>query len=317
MYVRKSILIGVLLILLLGCTEQSDSGTREVDAEAVFASDEESGDLEVRFFHLDPPDGTEKTGISSLIITPKGKTLLIDAGIPAVGPLVDEYLNDLDVETIDYAIASHPHQDHIGGYLTLLETKEIGQVLETDFPYDSDVYLQYQELISNNNIDVTYPEKGDVIEIEKDLTLEVLSPDQNTIENYLDIFDDFSAGVVNDLSLVLKLTYKDRSFLFPGDIYKGVESQLVDTFGDDLAADVLVAPHHGQHTSSSEKFIDAVNPEISVIPINLLYSKPTYDDYLEFSEVYVSQFHGNVLLVSDGKKIDIYTEMEHAEEVSN
>ncbi|NGP43995.1 MBL fold metallo-hydrolase [Bacillaceae bacterium SIJ1] len=313
----RFILIASLLLLLSACSHQADVGVREVDAEAVFATDDYEGQLQMRFFHLEPEE-TEKTGMSVLITTPEGQNILIDAGTPTVGPLLDDHLNNLNIDTIDVAIASHPHIDHIGGFHTLFETKNIGKLIETDLPYDSKTYVDYQQLIQEKSINVEFAEKGDIIELEEDMTLEFLNPTQDKIDRYVEVFDDFSAGIINDLSLVAKLTYKDKTFLFPGDIYDAVESELVEDYGEDLDVDVLVAPHHGQHTSSSEKFIESVQPEITMIPINLLYSRPTYEDYLEFgSEVYVSQYHGNVLLVSDGENIDIYSEFEHKSEDTN
>ncbi|SHG17209.1 ComEC/Rec2 family competence protein [Ornithinibacillus halophilus] len=308
----------IILLFVTACSNTEEEGIREVDAEAVFAMNDAGGELEVRFFYLDPLEGTEKTGLSTLIRTPEGQTILIDAGIPSVGPLIDDYLSRLDIDTIDYAVASHPHSDHIGGYTTLFETKKIGKLFETDLPYDSNLYIEYQDLIAEKEIDVEYVEKGNTFELEEDMTLEFLNPSQEKIDKYLDIFDDFSAGIINDLSLVAKLTYKDTTFLFPGDIYDAVESELVNEYGEKLDVDVLVAPHHGQHTSSSKKFIEAVNPEITVIPINLLYSRTTYEDYIDHgSEVFVSQFDGNVLLITDGNVIDVYSEFEKAEKVSN
>lgn len=153
-----------------------------------------------------------------------------------------------------------------------------------------------------------------MIEIEEDLTMEILHPANETIENYLELYDDFSAGIVNDLSMVVKLEYKDKCFLFTGDIYSTIERQLVDTYGEEMNADVMVAPHHGQHTSSSEKFLEATSPEVTVIPINLLYSHSVYESYRERgSDVYTSQFDGNVLIVSDGERLDVYSEKEREE----
>ncbi|MFA1819958.1 ComEC/Rec2 family competence protein [Virgibacillus oceani] len=312
MQIRLLFLSGFILLLLSACTVEAQEEVREVDPSAVFSAEEFTDELQVRFFHLEL-DETGKTGESILITTPGGQHILIDAGIPEVGPLVDNYLTALGVETIDIAMPSHPHSDHIGGYLTLFETKEIGKVISTGFPLeDSNIYQDYRQSIEENNIPVELVEKGDVIEVEENLTMEILHPTNETIENYLVLYDEFSAGIVNDLSMVVKLEYKDKSFLFTGDIYTAVESQLIDAYGEEMDADVVVAPHHGQHTSSSGEFLEAVSPEVTIIPINLLYSRSVYDNYAEQgSDVYASQFDGNVLIVSDGEKLDVYSEKEN------
>lgn len=301
------IIIAVTITLLAACSNKSE--IRKINPEAIFAIDDYEGKLTVHFFNLVPTDRVERTGESIFIKTPEGKTILIDAGIPMVGPLIDEYLNKMNVDIIDFVIPSHAHTDHIGGYLTILKTKEIGKIIETSLPLESDIYIQYQQLIEEEGIEVEYGKKGDVFELEEDLVLEILSPAEETIEAYLQ-FDNLSAGIVNDLSMVAKLTYKDKSFLFTGDIYRGIENELVKSYGEVLDVNVLVAPHHGMGTSSSDIFIETVNPEITLIPTNLLIDQTVYNAYLDNgSEVYVSQLDGNVLLVTDGKKLDIFTEM--------
>lgn len=276
--------------------------------------DDYEKDLTIHFFHLIPPDTTEKTGESIFIKTPKGKTILIDAGKPVVGPLINDYLTKLNVDTIDIVMPSHPHSDHIGGYLTLFNEKEIGKVIEINLPLeDSSIYQQYNSLIKEKGFNVEYAEAGDVIEIEKDLYMEILNPPKGlSPETYS--FGTLTAGIVNDVSMVVKLTHKENTFLFTGDIYKGVESQLVSKYGGKLDVDVIVAPHHGIGTSSSKKLIETANPEITLFPTNILFDVSIIEKYKDQgSEVYVSKLDGNVLLVSDGKKIDVYTETESDE----
>lgn len=312
MQIKRLFLFGVVLLLLSACTAEAQEEVREVNPEAVFSAEEFNGELQVRFLYLKPEEPV-KTGESILITTPEGQNILIDAGIPEAGPLIDDYLSELGIDTIDIAMPSHPHSDHIGGYLTLFETKEIGKIVTTGFPLDdSDIYQDYRQSMEDNNIPVEFVEKGNVIEIEEDLTMEVLHPANETIENYLELYDEFSAGIVNDLSMVVKMEYKNKRFLFTGDIYSAVESQLADAYGEEMDVDVVSAPHHGQHTSSSPAFLEATSPEVAVIPINLLYSRSVYDNYRESgSDVYASQFDGNVLIVSDGKSLDVYSEMEN------
>lgn len=310
---RVAFLIAIILCFipfLASCTNEADAGVREVNAEAVFANDGD-GDLIIHFFHLLPPDRFEKTGESILIQTPKGQTILVDAGKPIVGPLLDEYLTELNIEKIDYVMPSHPHSDHIGGFLTLFETKEIGKIIDVNLPLDeSNVYNDYKKLIDEKDFTVEYAEEGDVYEIEKDLTIEVLNPPKGTSpETYA--FANLTAGIVNDISMVFKLTYKENTFLFTGDIYSGVENSLIKKYGEELDVDVVVAPHHGLGTSSSKKFIETTNPQITFIPTNVLFDLTVIENYeAQGSEVYVSKFDGNIKLVSNGKQIDVISETE-------
>src|SRR5690554_6486734 len=135
------IIIAIAITLLAACSNKPE--IREINPEAIFAMNDYEGKLTIHFFNLVTSDRVERTGESIFIKTPKGKTILIDAGIPMVGPLIDKYLNKMNVDTIDFVIPSHGHTDHIGGYLTLLKTKEIGKIIETSLPLESDVYLEY------------------------------------------------------------------------------------------------------------------------------------------------------------------------------
>src|SRR5699024_10182894 len=102
------------------------------------------------------------------------------------------------------------------------------------------------------------------------------------------------------------------------DIYKSTEKQLIDSCGEKLDADIIVAPHHGMGNSSSKAFIETVNPDITLIPSNILMDRTVYDHYEDSgSEVYVSEWDGNIMLTSDGKTIDVYTEKERDEQINN
>lgn len=303
-----------LILFMLTLSSCSQEPINEVNPEMIFDAEAHEGKLTVHFFHLIAPDRYEKTGESIFIKTPKGTTILIDAGKPMVGPLINDYLNDLGVEKIDYVIPSHPHSDHIGGYVTLFQEKEIGKVVEINLPLEeSSVYQDYRQLIEEKELEVEHVEEGDTIQLEKDLVMEILNPIKGlSPETYS--FDQLSPGIVNDVSMVIKMTHQENTFLFTGDIYRGVESSLISKYGEDLDVDVVVAPHHGLGTSNSEQFIEATDPNITLIPSNVLFDLNIVDQYeSQGSEVYISKFDGNVLLVSNGKKIDVFRETESDE----
>lgn len=306
-----TILILMIITLLVACNNKE---INEVNSDIIFDTEEHKGQLTVHFFDLEAPDRYEKTGESMLVTTPGGKTILIDAGKPMVGELLNDYLNKLGIEKIDYAMPSHPHFDHIGGYLTIFEEKEIGEIKEINLPHEeSSHYNDYAKLIEEKEIPVSYIEAGDVIEIEEDVIIEVFNPMKGLSKDTYS-FGSLSAGIINDVSAVFKLTYKDTSFLFTGDIYKGVENSLVKKYEEELDVDVVVAPHHGLGTSSSEKFVEATNPDITIFPTNVLFDLSIINRYESVeSDVYVTKSDGNILLMSNGKKIDVYREKESEE----
>lgn len=292
----------VMALVLAACSSEELEGR-----DAVFAGDEHEGDLAVYFLDL---KSDEKTGESIIVQTPEGQTILIDAGIPDSGPDVDAYLDELEIDKVDYVMPSHPHWDHIGGLQTIFKTKDIGKVIETNVPHDTGPYKEYKRLMEEEEIDVEIGEAGDVLELEDDLTLEIIAPPKGTSEDTLpEGYTGMKAGVINNVSMVMKLTYKEKSFLFTGDIYLSKEMDLVEEYGDELKSDVLVAPHHGHKTSSSNVFIEAVDPEIAMITANIMFNKRVYDRYVSYgADTYHSSIDGNVVLVSDGETIEIIPE---------
>lgn len=306
--------IGILLLVLMtallaACSDkETPSG---VHPEAVF-SDEFKDDLTIHFFHL---EGDEKTGESIFVQTPEGKNILIDAGIPDVGNMVDGYLDDLGVEKLDLVLPSHPHFDHIGGLITIFETKEVDKVIEINVPHDTGPYRDYKNMIESKGIEVEFAEAGDIIELEDDLKMEFLSPPKGTSEDTLpDGYSKLSASHINNVSEVIRMDHGDNSFLFTGDIYVAKEMDLIENYEDKLNVDVVVAPHHGGKTSSSNGFIEAVDPSITMIPANIM-ERSIINKYEKYgSEVYHSLLDGNILLVSDGKEMKVITEKERKDD---
>lgn len=305
---NNGLVIIFLALFLMACS--SDTGVREVQTDTIFAPDEHEDALTVHFFNLESSESESQSGESILVHTPDGKDILIDAGKPEFGSLIDDYLNEMGIDTLDYVLPSHPHADHIGGLLTLFETKEVNQILDIHFPHNTETYENYVQLIEDKDIPIEQPDPYERLEIADDIEFEILAPEQEKVEAYTEM-EEFSPGIVNDLSMVIKLTYKDTSFLFTGDIYEDAEHDLIESYGEDLEADVMVVPHHGKGESSSEAFIETVDSDISIIASNLLMSQSIYEKYRENgSQVYVNAFDGNILVTSDGSKIDVYTEKE-------
>lgn len=327
----KSVSICVVVILLLtACFSQTsapiqeetinkqagadEATANEVDpvenpirrTEAIFSRDQEEGSLTIRFFEL---EAEEKSGDAIFLTSPDGKTMLIDSGTVLTGPKVDEYLQKLGVDTIDYAIATHPHHDHIGGYHTLLRSKQINHMYMANIPHETETNTTFMQLIEQNGIDYEFLEDGDRFSFGDEIEVAVFNPPAGTGPDTLP--EELSTTRINNLSLVLKLTYKDTSFLFTGDIYKSHEAILVEEKGELLQADLMDAPHHGDSTSSSSALIEAVNPTYTVFSANIFQSKRVYDRYRDHgSEVYVTGVDGHILVISDGKEIQVITERD-------
>lgn len=294
-----------------------------IQSENVLNEDEffsyESDNLIIRYFNLQidnieeerkDSDTPVKSGDSILITTPEGKNILIDSGINYVGDKLYKYLDKIGVRKIDYAFATHPHWDHIGGYLNIFNNIDIGKLYYSDTLNDSSTYIEYLELIKSNEIDNEYLEIGDLLNIESNIKIEILSAPEKTNLKNSSSEEENSTRQINNQSLVMNFSYGDTSFLITGDIYKEKEKELAEKYTDgQLEADILHAPHHGEETSSSFELIEAVKPDYTIISRSELGSIPIFNRYRSYDiEVYVTGLNGHILIESDGNDIKVFTE---------
>ncbi len=213
-----------------------------------------TGDGKLNVYYLDVGQAD-----SIYVELPNGQNMLIDAGNNADGKHIVNYLNSLKVKRIDYVIGTHAHEDHIGGMDVVINSFTIGSVIMPELPEKSvpttKTYEDVLDAIVNKNLTATAAYAGQVLlnDTEHQLKIEILSP-----------IKDKYYKEMNDYSIVMRLTYKKRSFLFTGDAEMLVENEMLDA-GYDLSADVLKLGHHGSSSSSSEKFVKAVNPTYTII----------------------------------------------------
>ncbi|MBQ2903805.1 MAG: MBL fold metallo-hydrolase [Clostridia bacterium] len=230
-----------------------------------------------------------------------GKTMLIDAGENGHETKVLDYLRLQNIEKLDYIIASHQHSDHIGGLPEVLD--EIGtdiiimpRLTKEQTPTNS-TYTAFLKSVKNSDAKVIASEVGAKYSL-GDAEFEILGP----------VTDD--AEDLNNMSVVVKLTYGEKSFLFTGDAEKEEEREILAT-GADLDCDVLKVGHHGSGTSSSTDFLKAVTPEICVIQVgadndyghpheNIVERLAKYAD-----DIYRNDICGDIVISSDGKTFNV------------
>lgn len=240
-------------------------------------------------------------GDSEFILLPNGETILIDAGESSSGKNVISAVKEMSVDKIDYLIATHPHADHIGGMPEVIDSFDIGRIYMPKTEYSSKTYLTLLEKIDEKNLKITAVKSGTQMISTDEVTAEFIAP---TINEY---------DSLNDYSAVLRLTYGDTSFLFTGDSEIKSEQDMLSS-GYDLSADVLKVGHHGSDTSSSEKFLSAVNPDYSIIScgINNKYSHPSAATLDKLSAINTKVFRtdkmGTITVYSDGHTIKIESE---------
>ena len=212
-------------------------------------SDPASGG-EVQFHFIDVGQGD-----AALIRTEKGD-ILIDAGTNSSEDELKAYLDRLGVTDIEYAVFTHPHEDHIGGADMVLNTYNVKNVVLPDATSTSKTFERMMDAIE--------AEKCGVIEATPDKTFKV---GELTCTILAPISTSYTE--TNDYSVVIRADYGETSVLFTGDAETHSESEMLERyrFKGLLDCDILKAGHHGSDTSSSQAFLDAVTPVYAVISV--------------------------------------------------
>jgi len=216
---------------------------------AVFEISSQS--LKVVFFDIGQGDAI-------FIETPKRTQILIDGG-PSK-KIVEKLGQELPFfdRTIDFIIATHPDSDHISGLVEVLKSYRVDLVGGTGIKGSTAEFQEFSNEIEENKSGKVVLRKGQKIFIGKNLYFEVLAP--------LEDFEGKTAKDYNTSSLVLKMAYGKSTFLFTGDAPISIEKKLVEE-GSGISSQVLKISHHGSKTSTSNLFLEKVNPEIAVIQV--------------------------------------------------
>jgi len=168
---------------------------------------------------------------------------------------------------IEFVIATHPDEDHMGGLIKVLSFYEVGEILESDIACDKDLCKKWEELIAKDNISVVDAKLGQEINFGDDVDITVLYP-------FADVAGKDYENT-NEASLVIKASVAGRKYLLTGDTESDTEEQLVVS-NLDLSADVLKVSHHGSKNATSAEFLQAVSPKQAVISVGEnSYGHPT------------------------------------------
>lgn len=239
-------------------------------------------------------------GDSILIQTPE-KNILIDAGERTAGEVVVEYLQNLDITYLDMIISTHPHSDHIGGLINVINNISIGEVIDPAVPHTTQTYEDYLVLIDQKNIKFTEGKAGISRDLGGGALMQIVHPSSPSVSD------------LNNASIVVRLTFGDISFIFSGDAENKAENEIL-LRDYNLSATVLKVGHHGSRTSTSASYLSAISPKVAVISCGKdnTYGHP-HEETLKLLEdagvdVYRTDTNGTVVIKTDGQDIDVETQ---------
>ena len=216
-----------------------------------------------------------KPGDCTLVVFPDGKTMLIDSAINTSEKIVVGMLEDLGITYLDYFMLSHPHSDHIGNAVAVVEYLQengggIGTMYDSGYDYKGYTQKVYDALKETTVVE--HLADGDTFSI-GEVSAQVFNPTAELIEE-LNKVESPGDEIVNNISLTVKFTYGDSTYLTGGDLYTSRELQLIEKHGDALQADILKSDHHGAYTSNCEEWMDVVAPMITFVESDDIGSTP-------------------------------------------
>jgi len=239
-------------------------------------------------------------GDASLVMAEKGINILIDGGPnEKIIEKLDKYLPIYN-KKIDILVLTHPHADHVAGLINVLEKYPALEIWMTGVLHNSPEYLAFLETVRDKKIKTKIIASAHIRKISEDTKIEILYPNKNLLRQKVDN--------LNNSSIVLKVNYKDKAFLFTGDIEKEAEEELCGV--DFISADVLKVAHHGSSTSSAEDFLKMVKPDIAVIQVGENdFGMPSLRILKRLERmgtvVYRTDLDGDVIMETDGEEIKV------------
>lgn len=283
--IPKKLIFWVAVVVIVISFFQSNNVVDNYETEPI-------DNLVVRFVDVGQAD-------CEILQFPDGRNIIIDGGKNDTEDNLVKKIKKYGIEKFDYVIATHPHEDHIGGLDKVIDNFEIGCVYMPDATSNSKTFSDMLDSIENKNVEVKQAKAGITVIDEEKINMVFVAPNSDYYEE------------TNDYSAVVKLTYNGCSFLFTGDAEALSEREMLAN-GMDLRAQILKVGHHGSSTSTTYEFLRKVNPTYAVIEVGKdnSYGHP-HDETMEALDgikVYRTDTDGTITMECDGVNLAVTTE---------
>lgn len=304
--IRSVLLAGVLILSLIlgGCgvdnvsptaqstsptvqTTQPESSQPDTQPETTVPTLPQGSELQVRFLDVGQADAA--------LVSCDGHHMLIDGGNRGDSNLIYAVLQREEISYLDMVVATHAHEDHIGGLPGAFQYASAGLTLCPVTTYDSEVFETFAAKAREKGGGLTVPQPGDTYPLGS-ATVTILGVN--------------GEADTNNTSIVLRIDYGETSFLFTGDAEREAEQVILDS-GLPLGATVLKVGHHGSDTSTTYPFLREIMPQYAVISVGTgnSYGHPTEETLSRLRdagvEVFRTDMQGDIVCTSDGKTVTV------------
>ena len=262
----------------------------ELNYDSLKNIDEESNEI-LKVYFVDVGQG------DSIILSKGNESMIIDAGPNSSEIKLINFINSLNITRFKYVVGTHVHEDHIGGMEKVISNFEVSKVIFPKTISTTKTFNDFIDSVKNKGLNLTLPKVGDVYYLSDDVKIQIVAPNSEYYDNQ------------NNYSIVLKVTYKDVSFLFTGDAETLSEKEILQN-DIDISADILKVGHHGSNTSTSSKFLDVVNPKYAIISLGKdnSYNHPHSEIITRLSIrniiIYRTDILGTILVKTDGVNLN-------------
>ncbi|CCJ33880.1 MULTISPECIES: ComEC/Rec2 family competence protein [Caloramator] len=232
-----------------------------------------------------------------LIKTPGDNYVMIDSGSQNEENKLKYFLNEYNIRRIDYVVATHPHEDHIGNMDYIIKNFDVKKVYMPKVTSNTKSFENLMEAIEERGLKINTAKAGVNFQLDG-VEFKFLAPNRNYYED------------LNNYSAVLMISYDQNKILLMGDAEKPSEDEIIKKF--DVKADILKVGHHGSSSSTGSRFLNKVNPSYAVISCgkNNDYGHPHREtlSLLKKNNINIlrTDLDGTIIFLLDGQKIELY-----------
>jgi competence protein ComEC len=236
----------------------------------------------------------------AILVQSDNKNMLIDAGPNSSSLKLVNSLIKMDINRFDVVVATHPHEDHIGGLDSVINKFDIDQIIMPQVSANTQTFNDVLQAIHNKGLTVTAPVSGNNFKLGSALCA-ILAP------------NSFSYEDINNYSIVMQVVYGNITFLFMGDAGLDSETDMLSK-GYSLNSDVIKIGHHGSSSSTSDKLLKAVNPRYAVISSGQDndYGHPHKETLSKLNSagviIYRTDLNGDITFSANGTNLIVKTE---------